>query len=308
MALALAVLILSAPLVARYLPLALIVIGAPVIAPFHLTPMLPLLLGLLSTGESPEGWGLASGTVSAGLCALWLKVCAGMSGYTTDLWYVNGWTLDIAPVYERFHTANSLQALVRLVEPLTSSAEVSAATILLFNLLQVCAWACAAYLVGAVRDLLLSRHIGRAGRGSAWTSVLSLVPGVIVVWAGYVAVPSWLQVPGPRWADPLWLPAQIVLAAAMAVGISGLLRYLRQPLLSRPQAVRVSVPSASRSNRGRAGKGRARNGSSTAPKRARIIGRDSVLQSQAAKKKTGGDSPSKGRRDGESDIIMIELD
>jgi hypothetical protein len=314
MALSLAVLILTAPLAARNLPLALMVIAAPLVAPIHLTPVLPFLFGLLSSTASPGGWDRATGTIAGGLCALWLKICAGMSGFTTDLWYVNGWSPQIAPLYERYHTANSLQTLVQLLEPLTASVEDSAATVLLFNLLQVCAWACAAYLVGAIRDVLLLRKMGSAGRGSAWTSVLSLVPGIVVIWAGYVVVPSWLQVPGPRWLDPLWLPAQVVLAAAVAIGVDGLLRYLRQPLLARQQPVRVAVPSAAswrqKKRPHRASGSRARSGGRPEQaKTARIIGGAEAQSTGVGDRRTGGDSPTiRGRREGEDDIIMIELD
>jgi hypothetical protein len=312
MALSLAVLILTAPLAARHLPLALMVIAAPLVAPIHLTPVLPFLFGLLSSTASPGDWDRANATVAGGLCALWLKICAGMSGHTTDLWYVNGWSPQVAPVYERYHTANSLQTLVQLVEPLTASVEGSAATVLLFNLLQVCAWACAAYLVGAIRDVLLLRKMGSAGRGSAWTSVLSLVPGIVVIWAGYVAVPSWLQVPGPRWLDPLWLPAQVVLAAAVAIGVDGLLRYLRQPLLARQRPVRVAVPAAAlrrQKKRPPSGPQVRSRGRPEQGRKARIIGSAEAQPTVAGDQRTGGDSPaSRGRREDEDDIIMIELD
>jgi hypothetical protein len=242
MALALAVLILCAPLAARVLPLVLMLVGAPVLAPFHLTPVLPLLFGLWSQEEPMGQWGKAGGTIAGGLCALWLKICAGMAGSSLDLWHINGWSMTAASIYERYHAANSLRTLLQLIEPLTEQAGGSTSTVLLFHLLQVFAWAGAAYVVGAMRDLLLLRKAGAAGHGSAWTSVLSLVPGLIVIWAGFVAVPSWLQVPGPRWLDPLWLPAQIVLAGVVALGVDGLLRYLQQPLYVRQRSISVSIP------------------------------------------------------------------
>ena len=158
----------------------------------------------------------------------------------------------MAPVYDRFHAADSLQTLVQLIEPFTVQDGGSTSTVLLFNLLQVLAWAAAAYVVAAVRDILMLRKLGRAGWGSAWTSVLSLVPGVVVIWAGYVAVPSWLQMPGPRWLVPLWLPAQVVLAGAMALGIDGLLRHLQQPMMARQRTVPVALPSRKARRRRRA--------------------------------------------------------
>ena len=252
MALALAVLILASPLAARYLPLALMLVGAPLLAPVHLTPVVPLLFGLWASQEPLGHWGRAGSAVAGGVCALWLKICAGMSGFVVDLWLINGWSMSVAPVYDRFHAADSLQTLVQLIEPFTVQDGGSTSTVLLFNLLQVLAWAAAAYVVAAVRDILMLRKLGCAGWGSAWTSVLSLVPGVVVIWAGYVAVPSWLQMPGPRWLVPLWLPAQVVLAGAMALGIDGLLRHLQQPMMARQRTVPVALPSRKARRRRRA--------------------------------------------------------
>lgn len=249
MALALAALILSALLAGRHLALTWMVLAAPLLAPLHLTPVLPLLFGLWSVGLLGSGWSLGGGLTAAGLCAIWLKLCAGMTGSPVDLWAINGWTMQSAPLYERLHSANSLQTLLLLVDPLVSSPPGSPAIVLLFHLLQVLAWVGAAYGVGAVYDLIVSQ---RAGGSRAWgvrTTALSLVPGLVAIWAGYVAVPSWLQVPGPRWFDPLWLPAQVVLAGAMALGLDGLVRYLQQPLPVRQQPVRVSVPAAGEQRR-----------------------------------------------------------
>ena len=98
----------------------------------------------------------------------------------------------------------------------------------MFNLLQILAWAAAGYAVGAGMRWL------RARRG--WRAALSLGPGMWLVWAGYVAVPLWLQVEGPRWLDPPWLPAQVVLAGLVVWGVDGLVGYLRQPIVVRRRA------------------------------------------------------------------------
>ncbi len=315
MALALAVLVLSVPVVVHHLPLTMMVLYAPVLAPYHLTPVLPLLMGLWAT-EGPEGrWGRLSGGIAGALCALWLKIAAGMSDGLTDLWLINGWRMDLDMLYIQFHRANSLETLLRIVEPLTVS-NGDVARIVLKHFLQVMAWFGAAYVVSSVRDLLLLRKQGRAGRGSAWTSVLSLVPGMLLIWAGYTAVSSWLQVEGPRWLDPLWLPAQVVLAGGFALGLDGLVRYLRQPILAhRERAVAVSVPRKQRKKPGRlARRGRGQRPqpavvepqpvvSGTSEKRdapaSHIIGEESTAAA------AGGEKP---RRKQGQDIIMIELD
>jgi len=315
MALALAVLVLSVPVVVRHLPLAMMVLYAPVLAPYHLTPVLPLLMGLWAT-EAPEGrWGRLGGGIAGALCALWLKIAAGMSDGLTDLWLINGWRMDLDMLYIQFHGANSLQTLLQIVEPLTAS-NGDVARIVLKHFLQVMAWFGAAYVVSVVRDLLLLRKQGRAGRGSAWTSVLSLVPGLVLIWAGYAAVSSWLQVEGPRWLDPLWLPAQVVLAGGFALGLDGLVRYLRQPILAhREQPVAVSVPRKERKKRGRLSR-RAR-GQRPQPAIAEtppIVSRASerrdrpqphIIGEEPTAVSAGGEN---SRRKQGQDIIMIELD
>jgi hypothetical protein len=225
--------------------IALPVVGAPLLAPVHLAPVLPLLAGLW--------WGEVGGAIVGGLAALWLKICAAMAGSSLDLWSVSGWTMAIDPLYERFHTANSLQTLVRLIGPLIGLAEPwigggaspslpdqlsLASRTLLFNLLQVIAWAAAGYVVGSVARWLQSnpsrsRFPDRAAardRNGGLVGALGLGPGLWLIWAGYVLVPTWLQVEGPRWHDPRWLPAQVVWAGGVAWGTDSLVRYLRRPV------------------------------------------------------------------------------
>jgi hypothetical protein len=242
MALGLAVLILAAPLVFHHMPLALMILWIPVLAPLHLTPVVPLLMGLWAADSYMGEWQKSGAVVSAALCALWLKLGAGMTGYSVDLWQINGWSMNVSSIYGQFHSANSLRTVTMLVAPLAKSPDNRVSMSLLFNLLQVLIWGAAAYFVAGMREILLLRRNGLAGQGGAWTAVLSLTPGVLTIWFGYVAVSSWLQVPGPRWLDPLWLPAQVVLAGFVALGLDGLWRYLHQPIYTRPRAVRVSVP------------------------------------------------------------------
>jgi hypothetical protein len=316
MALALAVLILSAPaLVARPgrrgerrygfhmgLSIALAVLAAPLLAPVHLTPAIPLLAGLW--------WGRSGGAWAGGLSAVWLKICATMSGYSPDLWRINGWSMAVEPIYERFHTANSLQTLVLLFEPLASGAAGTMSggaaspveLFLLFNLLQVFAWAGAGYVVGSLMRWL------RTSRERGWKAALSLGPGILMLWAGYVAVPSWLQIEGPRWFDPLWLPAQIVLAGIVTWGLDGLVRYLNQPIVAGRRPVRAPAFSPPLSLRGGKRSIRWRPGS-LRRRRKRSAG------SRASRGPVVPPSSSPLRREGQKDrareqedIIMIELD
>jgi hypothetical protein len=309
MALALATLILSAPVVAFVpagmearlhrssagLSLALLILMAPMLAPFHLTPVLPLLIGLW--------WGRTESAVGGGMVALWLKVCAAMSGHSPDLWRVDGWSMAIDPVYGRFHTANSLQTLIRLFGPLASDptgisigySPDPPGIYLLFNLLQVFTWAAAGYTVSTLMHWL------RVDKGRGWKAALSLGPGVLLIWAGYVAVPSWLQVEGPRWLDPLWLPAQVVLAGFVVWGLDGLVRYLRQPVVAGRRPVRITESSPSPFSPHRYGHSAVRrSGRSQRRMEDNKGSRDPLELLKRAKRKP--------RSRDEEDIIMIELD
>jgi hypothetical protein len=316
MALALAALILSLPLVAfgpsgpratrgvgamspaeAKLCMALMVISAPLLAPIHLASTLPLLAGLW--------WGGTAGALVGGLAAAWLKVSASMSGASADLWRINGWSLSYTGLYARFHTANSLQTVVRTFGPLVSDSVAFAeghvtylsgggsplfpGAALLFNLLQVLSWALAGYAVGVLMGWL------RRNRG--WRAALSLGPGTLSIWMGYVAVPSWLQVDGPRWAEPRWLPVQVVLASVVAWGLDGLVGYLAQPIASGRRRVPVrSSRSSIRSSERRPGRGRRPESRRADPLDLLTPYRD---EEQAKPKPKAKD---------QEDIIMIELD
>jgi hypothetical protein len=258
MALVLAALILLAPVMAIYedrgvLFLALLVLSTPVLAALHLAPLVPLLAGLW--------WEGAGSWIGGGAAALWLKLCAGVAEGPVDLWQANGWTMTVGPLYERFHTANSLQTVLRVLQPLgvrlgrvplaqgielgaEAPYPAPAGVYILYNLVQVFTWAAAAYVVSAVLDRLYARRVGRT-RG--WVlSVLSLGPGLLLIWAGYVALPYWLRMEGPGWFDPPRLPAQLVWVGLVAWGLDGLLHYLHRPLS--PQGLHVS-PTPSRRSR-----------------------------------------------------------
>jgi hypothetical protein len=147
------------------------------------------------------------------------------------------------PLYERFHAANSLQTVALLLHPfgidlaplargVTLGTElaypVSPGLYVLFNLLQVLAWAAAAFAVSAVMDHLTERWAGqnRAGLQTA----AGLLPGLLLVWLGFVALPGWLGVEGPRWLEPTWLVVQTAWLGLVAWALDTALRYLRRPV------------------------------------------------------------------------------
>jgi hypothetical protein len=188
-----------------------------------------------------------------------------MGGHAVDLWSVFGWQMRGAAVYQRFHTANSLQTVAYLVQPfgirLTSLAPeaglgagpgypVPAGLWILVNLLQVLAWAAAAFAVSAVMDRLSLRWAGKGRAGVR--AALGLLPGIVLVWAAFVAVPAWLGVAGPKWFDPPWLVMQIVWIGLVAWCLDALLRYLHRPVSLKAPGGALSGRAAgvSRSERG----------------------------------------------------------
>jgi hypothetical protein len=312
MALALAVLILLAPVMALYadrgvLYLAALVLLTVALAPLHLAPLVPLLAGLW--------WQGAGSWIGGGVAALWLKVCAAVSGHSVDLWSLFGWAMHPELVYERFHAANSMQTVAFLLQPfgirlaawvrgagLETEWElgVSPGVYVLFNLLQVCAWAAAAFAVSAVLDRLSERWAGKGRAGLR--AVLSVLPGLLLIWAGFVALPTWLGVEGPRWLDPPWLLVQIGWLGLAAWGLDGLLRYL-----NRPVSLKADVGSAPSRDVGRESRWGARSvggkgTESVSPRVRRPLAEDGRWGVRTGRRE------SREQASEQSSDIMIELD
>jgi hypothetical protein len=316
MALALAVLVLLSPLMALYaergvLYIALLVLLTVPFAPLHLAPLVPLLIGLW--------WRGAGSWIGGGVAALWLKLSAALSGHPTDLWLLYGWQMRAGPVYERFHAANSMQTVALMLQPLgidlaplmrgtalgaKLAYPVSPGLYVLFNLLQVLAWAAAAFAVSAVLDHLTVRWAGQNRAGVR--TVLSLVPGLVLVWIGFVALSTWLGVDGPRWLDPPWLVAQTVWLGIVAWVCDALLRYLRRPVSLEAIGERMFFRSRARQLRG----GARLSGSEetdVAPFRSRqAVGRAGNRGRRAGMAETPGQGSDQSAEP--SADIMIELD
>jgi hypothetical protein len=214
-----------------------------VLAPYHLAPIVPLLAGLW--------WQGAGSWIAGGAAALWLKLCAALSGHSVDLWSLYGWEMRAGPIYERFHRANSLQSVARILQPLGIRLEsltngaavgpvpaypVAPALYVLFNLLQVITWAAVAFTVSTVLDRLSLRWAGRGREGLQ--TILGLVPGLLLTWTGFVALPAWLGVSGPGWLDPPWLAAQIAWSGLIAFALESGVRYLHRPVSLKRSSVR----------------------------------------------------------------------
>jgi hypothetical protein len=219
MVLFLAVAVLLRPVVIAHFSQTLLVISVPFLARVHLEAVPALWAGLL--------WGTGGGMWVGGLAALWLKLLGGMSGLDIDLGVLIQQTslfsspLNVGMIMDRFHTANSLETLQRLVEPFSPSSMVA-----LLHLLQIVAWGMASYLVGAMAKRRWMDERGLPGR------VLCLLIGAALLLAGNLWVPVWLGL-RPEEEIMSHLIPQAVMDSLFAVSVVVLLDSSRR-LLSRP--------------------------------------------------------------------------
>jgi hypothetical protein len=145
MVLFLAVAALLRPVIIAHFNQTLLVVSTPLLAQVHLEAVPALGAGLL--------WGAGGGMWVGSLAALWFKLLGGMSRLDIDLWALisslrqaqDSAPLSVSMIIDRFHTANSLETLQRLVEPFAPSS-----TVALSHLLQILVWGVAGYLVGGM--------------------------------------------------------------------------------------------------------------------------------------------------------------
>ncbi|MBN1147994.1 MAG: hypothetical protein JXA78_12120 [Anaerolineales bacterium] len=212
-ALFLAVALLGARVFIRNLGGALLVLATPLLAIIYLPWVTPVLGGLW--------WGAAGGALMGGLAALWGQVLAGMAGMDPDWVARLGLMLDGAPLVERFAQADSLETLLRIVEPLAPDP-----TTLLFYLLQVIAWVAVGALVGAIADRAW------AHKRHPWGAILAAWLGVALLAALHQAWGLWLQIYNLAWLDAVWKPILFSLVSSgLAVSLlEGLRDFLEHPL------------------------------------------------------------------------------
>jgi hypothetical protein len=211
----------------------LLVVSVPLLAQVHLEAVPALLAGLL--------WGAGSGMWVGSLAALWLKLLGGMSGLNIDLGVLTSslrQAQDSAPlnvnlIMDRFHTANSLETLQRLVEPFAPSS-----TAALSHLLQILVWGIAGYLVGGMARRGRMDERGTLGR------VICLVAGVALLSAGNLWVPVWLELRPEDEVIAQVTPA--VMDSLFAISVVALLdschRLLNRPLPARRRRKPVREP------------------------------------------------------------------
>ncbi len=117
----------------------LLTIASPLLGAIYLPWIIPLLGGLW--------WGAAGGALMGALGALWGQIAAGMVGLDPDWIRLLGILPDMTYLPQHFATADSLQTLLKLLDPLAPNS-----TGLLYHLLQVAIWAFAGWLVGMLAD------------------------------------------------------------------------------------------------------------------------------------------------------------
>jgi hypothetical protein len=212
-ALALSILILFAFFVPRHLAALVLVLATPLLITYRITWVVPLLAGL---------WWAEWGGVLVGMGgALWLKTFAGMCGATPDFIRLGGQRLATPWLIARFHTANSLQTLVWLVEPLAPDSQT-----LLLHVLEILGWGLAGYGVGLMRQ---------RNQGSSRPSLgilASIVVGALALSFGSLLLPMAL---GLRQASdlPISLLSGFLLecswSGVIAMGLYRVSRYLARP-------------------------------------------------------------------------------
>jgi hypothetical protein len=195
-----------------------LVLASPWLARYNMAWAVPLLGGLW--------WGAAGGAWMGGMAALWGQVVAGMAGLNPEWLALIGTSPTIAGVAQRFGEASSLETLKLILEPLAPDA-----TLLLYHLLQVIAWAAVGGIVGLLADRAWIQ------RRRPWGTILIGVAGAFALLGAHVGLGIWLEQYSPAALSPKW-PMLIATAAGVAVVVSaleGLRDLLEHPLRPRPR-------------------------------------------------------------------------
>lgn len=205
-----------------------LVLASPWLARHNVAWVVPLLGGLW--------WGAAGGAWMGGLAALWGQVLAGMAGLNPDWLALIGTSPAVAGVAQRFGEADSLETLKLILEPLAPNA-----TLLLYHLLQVVAWAAVGGIVGLLADRVWIQ------RRRPWGAILIGVAGAFALLGMHVGLGMWLEQHSRLSLSPMWptLIATTVVVAVVVSALEGLRDFLEHPLPPRPPA-RKTGPARSR--------------------------------------------------------------
>jgi hypothetical protein len=170
----LALSVLSQQVVIHYLGAAVLILGTPFLAQYHLHWLVPILAGLW--------WGSTRGAWIAVMAAMWGKILGGMAGMNIDWLVMAGHTPNSQAIAARFQEANSLETLLLLVEPFSATSSV-----ILYNLLQVVGWAVTAAFVGAMAERKWVKY------SAPWSILVITAAGGLMMLATHLGLPYWLQ-------------------------------------------------------------------------------------------------------------------
>jgi hypothetical protein len=190
-----------------------LVLATPWLARYQVAWVVPLLGGVW--------WGAAGGAWMGGGAALWGQLAAGMAGLNPDWLTLIGSSPTIAGVAQRFGEANSLETLKLILEPLAPNA-----TLLLYHLLQVVAWAAVGGIVGTLADRSWIQ------RRRPWGTIVTAALGAFALLGTHVGLGLWLEQQTLTTLAPRWsLLIATTVVVAMVVGIlEGLRDFLEHPL------------------------------------------------------------------------------
>lgn len=165
---------LSQRVFVHYMGAAVLILGTPILAEYHLHWLVPVLAGLW--------WGGAAGAWIAVLAAVWGKILGGMAGMDIDWLTMAGHAPEPQAIMTRFQSANSLQTLLLLVEPFAATSGV-----ILYNLLQVIGWAVAAGFVGSLAGRKWVKY------RTPWSILVLTAGGGLILLATHLGLPYWLN-------------------------------------------------------------------------------------------------------------------
>jgi hypothetical protein len=190
-----------------------LVLATPWLARYQVAWVVPLLGGVW--------WGAAGGAWMGGGAALWGQLAAGMAGLNPDWLTLIGSSPTMAGVAQRFGEANSLETLKLILGPLAPNA-----TLLLYHLLQVVAWAAVGGIVGTLADRAWIQQ------RRPWGTIVTAALAAFVLLAAHVGLGLWLEQHTLTTLAPWWsLLIATTVVAAMVVGIlEGLRDFLEHPL------------------------------------------------------------------------------
>ncbi len=198
--------LLGYPAFIHNLEVVIFVAATPLLASVHLGWLAALLGGLW--------FGALGGAWVGGLAALWGLAAAGMAGLPADWLALPGMAPSMQGVIEKFSSANSLQTLLLLVEPVASNA-----TVFLYTLLQVVVWALAAALTGKLNDR------PELQKRRPWGLLLPALAGGLLLPTGLAALNAWLgQTLSLTTASP-W--ANLGLTTLLVILVANLAQWLR---------------------------------------------------------------------------------